>query len=284
MNKYDVAVLISISLLVILVLGVCLSSHNKGSREKVQTTTSATNPPPLQNIFSPNNLAKLEKDGLLFHDMIPSSPPIIVASCTRKSLPKPEEYPKDYSKLTDVSRVISAVASRAEGSGLCQEVSLSRGLDNILWLAGMIPNNKYVFTLRNTQTTKKFIYTANAQGRIFLANQPFPIRAFYLYEYRLSPVCDDKTGGWSPTVSGEQVFGATQGEPVYASVDTMDSGGCTRVHVASDKEILMSNCTACAEKDIDVWMVGTLLAGSKKVRGGILELLDDNNSKLPIPT
>jgi hypothetical protein len=148
----------------------------------------------------------------------------------------------------------------------------------------MIPNNKYVFTLRNTQTTKKFIYTANAQGRIFLANQPFPIRAFDLYEYRLSPVCDDKTGGWSPTVSGEQVFGATQGEPVYASVNTMDSGGCTRVHVASDKEILMPNCTACAEKVTEVWMVGTMLAGSKKVRGGILELLDDNNSKLPIPT
>lgn len=269
----------------LLILGACLILFNNGSHEKLQSSaTSDTSPSPTP-FFSQSNLSRLQEQGLIFNNKIyNTSPPVIVASCFSGSLPDEDEYPKEYSELTGVHRVKSVVAARAAKTGSCLEVELPRSPDRILWISGAVPGNQYVLSLANTKGTMSFTYKANSKGRIFLANRPFPISAFYNYEVRLSPVCDGKTGGWAPTVTGQEVFGATQGDPLTANVYGPPGEDCRIVTVYTSDEVLMQNCDPCPGNQ-QVWLVCATLTDSERSKpvNGTLDLLDDKKSKLSIP-
>ena len=134
MTRHSVIVAVAmISSIGLLVLGACLISFSNGSREKLQSSTARDTSPTPVRFFSQSNLSGLQEEGLIFHDKIyNTSPPVIVASCFSGSLPGEDEYPKDYSELTGVQRVKSAVAASASGDGRCLEVSIPRSVDRIL--------------------------------------------------------------------------------------------------------------------------------------------------------
>ena len=235
----------------------------------------------------------LASAGLFKNTMQSSSGEITMISCVESALPT--AYPKGYDTQDGVLYVSSTPATRSLGQGKCLQVAITRGFDTILWISGMKPGSEYKLSIGD----KNFTYKADSDGRIFLAERPFPTGPFVNYPIRLEPVCSD-TGGWADPTGSLAVFGVPQSTSLVKTTSKKLSSDCKLVEVFPSQEdqgkfpdILLASCAPCNpdpdpdHDEVKVWVTGARLASAalKELAANRkpLTLRDELHSELPLP-
>lgn len=142
---------------------------------------------------------ELETTPLLKHHTLPDGTKLL--ACNESAFPKRWPIVKDISD-PKTSTVVSIPLFRATGSPSVEDVgtdwslSISRAADELLWIAGLIPNKQYTISFNDLA----FSYRSDDQGIIFPSDIPLPTAAIPYNDMRLNSEGNPAYSKESPAV------------------------------------------------------------------------------------
>lgn len=246
--------------------------------------------------ISISNIFDKKVDDFLAHGSVPLNPNVPIVSCSTSRIPS-STYPPGYKDFKGVEQIEGIELSKTDDP---TPFSLSREGDVVLWIAGLVPLKPCTFTISKGSHSWKFSYTADKDGRVFLAEKPFPIvlLPYSNVQFGQSSLTSSESPGPTGEIFGhiispykaDLVVDLSCQKKCAALTPAMQKLKACKVSILAGNNILMGGCENCSDHNSPrkLWAVYGILDDKSRstlqsTMGNSIKLLDHEQSTLSLP-